>query len=55
MQPFTEPPRTAALRERLLRLADGPDEVHRQALAKLELLRLGLRRKPVNAPVTRGG
>ena len=31
--------------QRTLRFADGPDEVHRQALAKLELGRLGLRRK----------
>jgi acyl-CoA dehydrogenase len=40
--------------QRTLRLADGPDEVHRQALAKLELTRLGLRHKPVAVPVTRG-
>ena len=40
--------------QRTLRLADGPDEVHRMALARLELARLGLRRKPAGAPVTRG-
>ena len=39
--------------QRTLRLADGPDEVHRQSLARLELARLGLRRKPAAMPVTR--
>jgi acyl-CoA dehydrogenase len=39
--------------QRTLRLADGPDEVHRQSLARLEMSRLGLGRKP-RPPVTRG-
>lgn len=40
--------------QRTLRLADGPDEVHRQALARLELTRLGLRRKRSEEMVVRG-
>ena len=40
--------------QRALRFADGPDEVHRASIAKLELARhLGLR-KEVEMPITRG-
>ncbi|HPR42855.1 MAG TPA: acyl-CoA dehydrogenase family protein [Ottowia sp.] len=40
--------------QRTLRFADGPDEVHRNALAKLELARYAANPKAVEMPITRG-
>ena len=48
------PPSYAYAIQRTLRLAAGPDEVHRVAVANLELAKHSIKAEGMDMPITRG-